>query len=197
MKRIFKVVAAAAAVAVVLGQSVQAVPINGEISFTGTATLNAATATGSSEVFSWANNALDQHTGTFSGLSAASSVSLLNNWFFNSGLKNSFWTVTDGLTQYKFNLSGSGVFSTTPDSITIFLAGTVIATFNGLPAPGLDPTAFTGSLTITDPGTSNPSGGFTYKQSILFNNVPDGGTTVLLLGSALSGLALIRRKLSA
>jgi len=37
---------------------------------------------------------------------------------------------------------------------------------------------------------------FTFQTTSAANNVPDGGMTVLLLGAALSGLALIRRKLA-
>jgi hypothetical protein len=49
------------------------------------------------------------------------------------------------------------------------------------------------------PGTwifsGNQSGG-TLSFSTSNGNVPDGGMTVMLLGAALSGLALIRRKLA-
>jgi len=191
MKNIIKAVAVAV-VAVALSQSAQAVPISGQITFSGTASTDSINANSSTEILSWANNTISLKNGSFSSLSAAATVVLATPWLFNSGAKNNFWVVTDGAAQYKFNLSSSAVFSTTANSITIFLAGTVIST-----VAGLDPTAFTGSITIKDQGVANPAGGFAYTQSILFNNVPDGGTTVLLLGSALSGLALIRRKLSA
>ena len=196
MKNFIKVVAMAV-VAVVLNQSAQAVPISGSITFSGTANTDSANASTSTKVLTWANNTISSESGSFSSLSGSASVVLASSWLFNSGTKNNFWVVTDGLTQYKFNLSGSAVFSTAANSITIYLAGTVFSLFNGLPASGLDPTAFTGSITIKDQGVANPAGGFSYTQSILFNSVPDGGTTVLLLGSALSGLALIRRKFSA
>jgi hypothetical protein len=191
MKNIIKVVAMAV-VAVALNQSAQAVPISGAITFSGTANTDSVNANTSTEVLSWANNSISLKSGSFSSLSSSASVVLVTSWLFNSGTRNNFWVVTDGAAQYKFNLSSSAVFSTTANSITVFLAGTVIST-----VAGLDPTAFTGSMTIKDQGTANPAGGFSYTQSILFNPVPDGGTTVLLLGSALSGLALIRRKLSA
>jgi hypothetical protein len=35
-----------------------------------------------------------------------------------------------------------------------------------------------------------------YSLDASLNTTPDGGTTVMLLGAALSGLALLRRKLS-
>lgn len=191
MKCIFKVVAVVV-VALALNQSAQAVPISGSITFSGTASTDSINANTSTEILSWANNTISTKTGSFASLSGTASVVLATPWLFNTGSKNNFWVVTDGATQYKFNLSSSAVFSTTVNSITIFLAGTVIST-----VAGLDPTAFTGSITIKDQGVANPAGGFSYTQSILFNNVPDGASTILLLGSALSGLALIRRKLSA
>jgi len=199
MKNILKVVAAAA-VAVALTSSVQATPITGVIGFSGTANTDSANANTSTEVLSWGNNSIGLHTGTFSTLTPTATVALAAPWFFNSGPKNNFWIVTDGANTYTFNLSSSSVFSTGViagpqgpiTTITIFLAGTVVSS-----VLGLDPTAFTGSISLQDPSANNGNGTYSYTESISFGSVPDGGTTVLLLGSALSGLALIRRKLSA
>ena len=190
MKAMLKVVAAAA-VAVALTQTVQATPITGVIGFSGTAELDSANANTSTEVLTWGANNIGLHSGTFASLGGGASVILTSPWLFNSGVMNNFWIVTDGAAQYRFNLTSSSIFSTSASSITIYLAGTVVST-----VAGLDPTAFTGNMTIQDPGVSNPNGGFSYTESLSFNSVPDGGTTVLLLGSALSGLAFIRRKLS-
>jgi uncharacterized membrane protein len=195
MKNILKI-AAVAAVAAVITTTVQATPITGVIGFAGTATLDQGVASSSTEVLSWGNNSIGLHTGTFSTLTPLASVALASPWFFNSGAKNNFWVVTDATGTYTFNLSSSSVFSTGSNgattSISIFLSGTVVSS-----VLGLDPTAFTGSMTIQDPSVNNGNQTFSYTESISFNSVPDGGTTVLLLGSALSGLALIRRKLSA
>ncbi|HEV2695370.1 MAG TPA: VPDSG-CTERM sorting domain-containing protein [Verrucomicrobiae bacterium] len=195
MKNILKV-AAVAAVAAVLTTTVQATPITGVIGFAGTAALDQPTASSSTEVLSWGNNNIGLHSGTFASLSPLATVALASPWFFNSGAKNNFWVVTDITGTYTFNLSSSSVFSTGnangTTSISIFLAGTVVSTI-----AGLDPTAFTGSMTIQDPSVANGNKTYSYTESISFSSVPDGGTTVLLLGSALSGLALLRRKLSA
>ena len=199
MKCILNVVAVAG-IALALTQSVQATPITGVIGFSGTATLDGSTAASSTEVLGWGNNNIGLTAGTFASLSSSASVALAGKWFFNSGAKNNFWIVTDGANTYTFNLKASSVFGTSTTlvdgkvttSISVFLAGTVVSS-----VLGLDPTSWTGSMTIQDPNVPNQKGGYTYTESISFNSVPDGGTTVLLLGSALSGLALIRRKLSA
>jgi hypothetical protein len=190
MKNITKIIAVAAAVAA-LTQGVQATPITGVIGFSGTATTDSANAPSSTEVISWGTSAIGLHTGTFAGLSSSAGVVLFSPWFFNSGALNNFWVVTDGANQYTFNLSSSSVFSTSAISVTIVLAGTVSSS-----VLGLDPTAWSGSMTLQNPSAPG-QGGFNYTESISFNSVPDGGTTALLLGSALSGLALIRRKLVA
>jgi hypothetical protein len=42
--------------------------------------------------------------------------------------------------------------------------------------------------------TSVPGGSYSLDASL--NGIPDGGTTVMLLGAALSGLAILRRKMA-
>jgi hypothetical protein len=199
MKNILKVVAVAA-VAVVLTQSVQAVPITGVIGFSGTATANASTASSSTEILSWGASFVGNlHTGTFSTLVPSSStVSFASPWFYDTGSLNNFWVLNDTVNNvtYRFNLSSSSIFSTGSlnglTTITVFLAGTVISNVAGETA-----TAFTGTMAISDPSSDNGNGTFNYTEQMSFGSVPDGGTTALLLGSALSGLALLRRKLSA
>jgi hypothetical protein len=43
---------------------------------------------------------------------------------------------------------------------------------------------------------SSPGGSYSLDASIGGTGVPDGGTTVMLLGAALSGLACLRRKMA-
>ncbi|MBW8865100.1 MAG: VPDSG-CTERM sorting domain-containing protein [Verrucomicrobia bacterium] len=191
MKNLIKIVAAAA-LAVVLTQTVQAVPITGTIGFSGAVVTDASTAPASTLVSSWVNNVVNLNDGTFASLSSAATVILHNPWSFNSGAISSFWVITDGANTYTFNLASSSVFSTSATSITIVLAGTVLSNI-----AGLSPSAFTGSFTLQNPSSNLGNNQYKYTSSISFGSVPDGGTTVLLLGSALSGLALIRRKLAA
>jgi hypothetical protein len=200
MKTKLTIIAAVAAAAMALSQSTQATTITGVIGFSGTASLDNGVASSATEVTSWGQNNIGLHTGSFSSLTGAATVAFASPWTFNSAALPSFWTITDGGNTYTFNLSSSKVFSTgsisgpfgTTTSISISLVGTVVSS-----VLGLDPTAFTGSMTIQDPSVDNGNKTFSYTESLSFNSVPDGGTTVLLLGSALSGLALLRRKLSA
>jgi hypothetical protein len=71
--------------------------------------------------------------------------------------------------------------------LSVYLVGTVTGN-------GFDATAFTGSFQVSDPSVNGLA---TFTTRLSFNSVPDGGTTVILLGAALSGLALIKRKLVA
>jgi len=60
---------------------------------------------------------------------------------------------------------------------------------------GFDATALAWSFTSQDPAvTANPT---TFTFSASGNSVPDGATTATLLGIALSGAALLKRKLTA
>src|SRR4051812_40506771 len=96
MKNKLTLIAAVAAVTMALTQASQAVPITGVIGFSGTATLDGATANTSTKVNSWGANNIGLHSGTFSTLTGAASVAFAPTWNFTSGALPSFWTVTDG-----------------------------------------------------------------------------------------------------
>jgi hypothetical protein len=175
---------------VAITQTVHATAITGTIGFSGVAQLDGNSVTDSSEVLSWGANNVGITSGSFAGVSG--SVTFGNvPWLFTSA-ETSFWTVGG----FTFNLLTSTV--TTPIlgpqgyyGLTIFLSGTVTSS-----NPSLSPTAFAGSFSIQDPAVGG-NGSFSYTESMSFSSVPDGGTTALLLGSALSGIALIRRKFMA
>jgi VPDSG-CTERM motif len=187
MKNIIKI-AVVAAIAFAASQSVQATSISGTVGFSGSAQLDGSSVVNSTEVLSWANNNVTIANGNFSGL-INSPVTLAAPWYFTAA-QAGFWSVGG----FTFNLTSSTVTAPVLNpvtgyySLTIFLAGTVTA-------KGYDNTSFTGSISIQDPAANN-DGLFNYSESMSFSSVPDGGTTALLLGSALSGLALIRRKLN-
>jgi len=177
---------AAVAAAVALTSTVQAVPITGNIGFSGVATLNSGSAGTATQVTTWGtNNVFSVSAGSALALfvTLGDQVTLHSPWTFNSPAINSFWTV-DGFT---FNLSNSSIFSNSGGFLAVVLAGTVVG-------HGYDATAFTGSFQLADPSADGQTQ-FTTRLS--FTPVPDGGSTVLLLGAALSGLALIKRKLVA
>lgn len=162
-----------------------AVPITGVIGFSGTAQLDGATVNSSSEVLSWsANNTTGLASGSFTGLTG-SPVALASPWFFNSGVLNNFWVVNG----FTFNLASSHIYSTSDKSISVILAGTVVSTISGL-----DPTAFIGNFTIQDP-SATLNGKYFYTESISFGNtVPDGGTTMLLMGISALALGALKYK---
>ena len=69
----------------------------------------------------------------------------------------------------------------------------------GTSGGGVEVFLLNGASQFTFPGTgsgSNGKGGFSSVVLFKAASVPDGGLTVLMLGGALSGLGLVRRKLS-
>jgi hypothetical protein len=190
MKNITKILAVAVA-AVAISQSAHATAITGGIALSGSAVvLNGSTVQTSSEVLSWGPVTAASGTGSFSGVSGATTMGAVP-WLFNAA-ESSFWSVggftfnlTTAIPQTpQFEVGSPGYYSE-----TIFLAGTVSGN-------SYNPTAFSGSFSIQDPATGSSGNGYTFSGSFTFFAAPDGGTTALMLGSALSGLALIRRKLN-
>jgi hypothetical protein len=184
MKNMFKFVGVAAVV-LALSQTLQAVPITGTIGFTGRVSLDTTSAGTATEVVNWVNPSVNGTSGAFTV--ASGSVNFASPWFFNTPATspiNTFWTVGG----FTFKLLSSWI--TTQGSGGVLVNGTGIVTGNGY-----DATTLGWSFTCQDPAvTSNPST-FTFSASAA--SVPDGGATVMLLGIALSGMALLRRKLTA
>lgn len=79
-------------------------------------------------------------------------------------------------------ITGSGAMA--PPSYNSSLTGSV---------NGANPFSLTEVVTINGAG-SGPGGSYSLDGSLA--GVPDGGTTVMLLGAALSGLAFLRRKVA-
>ena len=185
MKNTLKLIATVAIAAMAFTQTSSAVPITGTIGFSGTAQLDGSTVGTSTQVLSWGVNTVGITSGSFASVVSGSIVSLISPWSFNSGARTGFWSVGG----FTFDLSGSSVFQNAGGFLSVNLVGTVYGN-------GYDVTALAGRVTIQDPSVSNGRT-FNYTESLSFNSVPDGGTTALLLGSAMSGLALIRRKIKA
>ena len=183
MKNKFIKFAAVAAVAVALTQTVQAVPITGNIGFSGAVQLNSGSVQNATEALAWINTVVGATSGSFTTVATGSSVALAAPWFFNSGVLNNFWSVGG----FTFNLSSSSIYSQDSLFLNVVLAGTVTGN-------NYDATAFSGTFQVANPPADGVA---TFTERLSFNSVPDGGTTVLLLGAALSGLAMIKRKLLA
>lgn len=191
---------AAIIAAVVCGQSstVQAIPINGTINFEGgTATLNAtsvAAATsltfGGSPTVSTAFGVAP--TGSFDGTGGMAVTYVASGFQFAPILDpnpvNPLWTFSlDGLT-YSFNLQS--VTSSVGVGPSLNLAGTGLLSITGDNSP-YDPTEADWSFSTTGSGPS--TFGFVAGNA----TVPDGGTTVLLLGLALAGMGVLGKRIVA
>jgi hypothetical protein len=168
-----------------MGIAAQAVPINGSIGFGGTYTQNGGTAGELNTATSMTINTVDimSTTGDFVGAGApvtfASPIGVNGN--APSLIGSSLWTVNVAGVTYKLTVSTE----TQPfaSSTQLNLEGTGVMTRNGL-----DATLGTWQLGF---GVSGQS--FTW-QSTSASALPDGGMTVSLLGLALGGLGLVRRK---
>lgn len=193
-KTILAFFAAAVIACGLLVQQSQAVQITGNITFAGGVELNSSNADLATAVLAWHGIAagdkpqVQSRDGGFAGfVTAGDGVTFAAPWNFNSGAVPNFWSV-DGFT---FNLTASSV---TPDldanSVTVDGTGSVSG--NGFMATP-------GSFHFT---TQNPAAGspavFSFSAASGFvAQVPDGGSSVALLGIALAGVEAVRRKIRA
>ncbi|MDR3457697.1 MAG: hypothetical protein P4N60_09640 [Verrucomicrobiae bacterium] len=181
MKKIIITAVSVAAFAVALAQTAQAVPITGNVGFSGAVQLNTDNVQTATEALTWVNPVVNGASGSFSGIAQGTPVTLAIPWFFNSGALNNFWMVGG----FTFNLLSSHVYSQDGLFLDVVMSGTVSGN-------SFDPTAFTGTFQAANP-PANGNAIFTGRMS--FSSVPDGGSTVLLLGLACIGMSLIKRKL--
>ena len=185
------------AVAALVGftATVQAVPISGAITFKGGVNLNTASAGTATAVTGWTGvGAGGTPTVLLSSLSAGAVAPLTGvlfaaPWSFNSGAIAGFWSVGG----YTFDLASSAIFSQGGFPASVSVTGTGV-----IKHAGFDDTTGTWAFSTQDPSVTLPGNNSPqFSFSAATGTVPDGGATVLLLGAALSGLSLIRRKLVA
>ncbi len=163
-----------------------AVPISGSISFNGTAVFNSTPISGATK-FNALNNAYVapfQQQGDYSVVANFQAVTFTPFTFSPPAASIlPLWTFTVGATVYSFDATS---VSSSFDAVhnTWNIGGNGIAKITGK-----DDTTGTWNLSAGAAGAS-----FFFGSAA---TVPDGGTTVMLLGAALSGLGLIRRKLIA
>jgi hypothetical protein len=181
---------ACAAMALGLAATVQAAQINGSIGFNGTFVQNGGTAgnltTATSVTIALTGTTA---TGDFSGPTLQS---LLSDYYVNASSYGPLspggqvmWQIgaANGKT-YTFTVTSEVESLDTPTQLALLGTGTIS---DGILA---DNTVGNWELTLGANGASLVYGSTTATA------VPDGGMTVMLLGAALSGLALIRRKLA-
>ena len=180
-------------IAMAITATVQATPINGNITMGGNETLDGTSVNNSTTVTGWsAVTTGGAASGSFSGILAGTAVNMVSPWIFlpSPGVPlAALWSVGG----FTFNLGTSTVITDSAGFLNIIGNGTITST-----TPGLDPTAFAWRFGTQDPSSTPANGGtpvFTFSGAT--GSVPDGGTTAMLLGIALSGVALLKKKLTA
>jgi hypothetical protein len=161
-------------------QQVQATPINGNITFFGTVTLNTGNVNNATAVTAWHGLGgaglpfVASADGDFSGLTGMGTT-FHAPWSFNSGPVLGLWTVGG----FTFDL----IASSKTGSLVVDGTGTVSGN-------GFDATAGVWHFT-----TQGPKAQGVFSFSAATGVVPDGGSAAALLGLALTGLEVLRRRL--
>jgi hypothetical protein len=161
---------------------VQAIPIVGDISFGGSYTVDNPNLTIATKFITFSSViVIPIEHGDYVG-TAGNSVTFTPFTFSPPTTPVvPLWTFTIGPTTYSFNALTMTVPYKSSSLLDIQGTGTAYIT-------GRDPTPGIWNVTANKAGAS-----FSFSSSAA---VPDGGTTVLLLGAALSALGLIKRRLA-
>ena len=164
-------------------QQAQATAINGNINFAGSVTFSTTSLLTANTVTSWINAHVEAGgTGDFAGIPMNTPVAMTAPWAFSPSTPTpGLWSVGG----FTFDLLSSTIVMRTASALVI--EGTGIVSGNGF-----DPTAMDWSF------TTQSSGGRTRTVFSFSANgvaVPDGGSAVALLGLALTGIEVLRRRL--
>ncbi len=177
MKNYLFKITAAVLFAFAINSTVVADPITGSITFAGAATLDTSSAGTATKVTSWINPVVESSWGSFSALPVLTSVSFTAPWSFNSGAIKTLWSVNG----FSFDLVSSSIIF--QGFGAVFVQGT-----GWLNGPGLSSALGSWSFTTQDPAAT---GVFSFSAS---QQVPEGGSTLMLLGLGLIGLSLVARR---
>jgi hypothetical protein len=178
-----------AVVAASLSVAAQANPITGTINFDGSATSDNPNFLLATEFTSFSSvTVVSGASGTYGGVAGGTAVSMPNALFFSPVTVpvSPLWTFTIGATTYDFNLTSMTVSYESATQIDLSGSGT------------LQVTGYTDTPGQWELSANNVGGAaeFGFTSSNVASGVPDGGTTVLLLGAALAGLWLLQRRLA-
>jgi hypothetical protein len=173
--------------------SIEAVPITGSIDIQGGGALltPAGSALGTATGVDATNGVVMSGFGSFAG-TAGTSVNFEPFTFNPTTTPVTLWSFTIGSLTYSFDLTSMVVG--TDDSSLLTITGSGMLTIMG---DGSIWDATPGNWTYQIASASSPDAGdgvFSYDSN---TTVPDGGLTVILLGSALSGLCLLRKQINA
>ncbi|HOC57334.1 MAG TPA: VPDSG-CTERM sorting domain-containing protein [Verrucomicrobiota bacterium] len=173
-----------------LAISAHAVKITGEINMAGSATLDSTWLGSATGVTGFGPVVVGVGpTGDFVGTTGASVSWSAFSWTPPSTPVIPLWTFTSGPLTYSFDLLSLSIQQQNNSFLNLVGTGTLKLT-------GFEDTTGNWSFTIPNAGGAQHANfEFTFANS---QNavVPDGGMTAMLLGAALSGLALLRRKLA-
>jgi VPDSG-CTERM motif len=169
-------------------QQTQAAAISGDIQFAGEVAFDTNSLATATTVVTWYDvfhnagfSSVTSTSGDFGGIAPGTQASMPNSWIFNPS------TATPGLWSvggFTFDLLSATVV--VQNAKTLSIEGTGIVSGNGF-----DPTAMDWSFTTQSSGGRTRT---TFSFSANGVAVPDGGSAVALLGLALTGIEVLRRR---
>jgi hypothetical protein len=188
-KTILAVLATGVLSCALFSQQAQATAINGEIQFAGEVRFDTNSLATASRVVTWYDvfhnagfSSVTSGTGNFAGIAPGTSATMGQPWIFNPSTPTpGLWSVGG----FTFNLLSATIL--VQNSKTLSIEGTGIVSGNGF-----DPTAMDWSFTTQSSGGRTRT---TFSFSANGVAVPDGGSAVALLGLALTGMEVLRRRL--
>lgn len=157
--------------------------INGAITFAGGAIFDTNSLATATRVDQFKNVAVMSRSLDFEAFTnVGDAVTMAEPWIFNPSTPTpGLWSVGG----FTFDLDASTIVLQNSNFLLITGTGTIYGN-------GFDATPGTWSFTAQSP---DANGVFSFSAGSAAQGVPDGGTTVALLGVSLAGLGLLRRKL--
>jgi hypothetical protein len=150
-------------------------PINGSITFNGTANTNSGDLLNATSFTSFAGvTVVNTDTGSYAGLTGDAVT--FTPFSFNAGSVSPLWTFTVSGITYSFVATSINIESQTTSFLNLEGNGVASITGEG---------SVNGTWSITDTGNGAPS--FSFGAG---TTVPDGGSTALLMSLGLAGVAL-------
>jgi len=170
-------------------QQAQATSINGDIQFAGEVHFDTNSLATATRVLTWFDvfhnagfSSVTSGTGDFAGIAPGTQATMAQPWIFNPSTPTpGLWSVGG----FSYDLLTSTIVI--QNAGTLFITGTGIVSGNGF-----DPTSMDWSFTTQSAGGRTRTN-FSFSANGVV--VPDGGSAVALLGLALVGIEVLRRKL--
>jgi hypothetical protein len=186
----------------VSGLSAHADLINGTIQMSGGVTFNSQNlASATTASFGTPAGVVQVGTGSFAAVTPLVTTVNFQGFNFAGAFPQTepisqLWSFTSGGLLYSFDLAqiNSATVSNKGQSQFLDIEGTGLVDITGAGSP-YTATPATWSFTVTD-SSGGTSGSFIFGFSDSNTSIPDGGMTVMMLGAALTGLGLIKRKLA-